>query len=137
MIGAEVQAAKAASRITWQGAKVVTFAVVLFVLVGWLWWTYIDSKRRDAELKALQTFRVSVEDRQRLYDASELARTTALAGRSAQNDDQSKVIVIHDQATREAANEDPATADFLRTRIPERLRDADARARRSRRLDKD
>jgi hypothetical protein len=133
VIGAEI----AVARSSWEGAKVVVFAVVVFAVAGWLWWTYLDAQRRDTELKALRVFQSSVEERQRLDVATDIARQTALAGRTTQNDDQTRVVVIHDTATKEAADEDPDTADFLRQRIPARLRDADARARRSRQLDED
>lgn len=133
----ETRIAAKGAKATWEGIKVVVFAIALLVVTGVLGWLYVDGKKRREELEGLQAFRTSVEERDRVSAAANKAYDTAKAEAAQQEREQVKVIIEHEQATEEARREDPTVDDFLRAPIPQRLRDADARARRADRLGED
>jgi hypothetical protein len=134
VIGAEIQAAKAGAKVTWEGIKVVVYAVVLLALAGWLFANYLDNKKRDRRLEGLETFKTSVDAQDRVTDAATGAFAQSQQSLQAQSSEQQRVLIIHETEQRKAANEDPDTRVWLDGRIPQRLRDADARARESGRL---
>lgn len=133
----ETELAARGVKLTWEGAKVVVFAIAAFVIVGvLLWWSW-GQRQREERLAGLEAFRESVQTQQMVSAGIDRAFDTARTGRARQDAQQPIVVELHDKETEEARREDPTVDDFLRAPIPQRLRDADARARASRRLEED
>lgn len=109
----------------------VILAIAMGLLIAVMWVNY--SNKMD-ELKELRDFKTATEAKEEVIKALEESFKLALDERAEQRASNANYQAKARGITQEVAKNDKATADFLATPIPDRLRNADREAR-SGRLD--
>ena len=108
---------------------------VLVILLGVFGWIRYSAYKADMEeLAQLRETKSSYEARDKVTAGARESFQTQMAAKDAQTAANTAQRIIIEQRTIEVAHEDQATADFLATPIPERLREADREARLARGL---
>lgn len=125
----ETLAAKKGIELSAKAIRVGVFVLLIGVVCSLAWCTADNIATLRTENASLREYRASNERRAGLDSTASQAASVARGEREVEDAKQADVIVIHDKATKEAANEDPSSASFLRSRIPDRLRRADREAR--------
>lgn len=130
MIGRlQIYAAEKGIKLSIAAIKAIAGVLLLIVISSLSWCTASRVAVIQAENASLKQYQADVLRREDLSAAAQEAFQTAQAEAALQDIARTEVVVIHDRATRDASNEDPATADFLNAPIPDRLRRADREAR--------
>lgn len=132
----ETELAARGIKFTAQGIKLIAFVLFIALVCALAWFTADRVATLQTEKEGLLAYKASIERRDELSSTADDAMHQALIAAAAEASNQAGVLVVHDRATQEAANEDPDTATFLRSRIPDRLRRADLEARAARSEDK-
>lgn len=128
----ETAVAKKGVQVTWATVKVLAFVAMIIAICTLAYCSMRGAQETKKELDDLRVFKASVEQQAKVSAAATEAYNRAQSEAQSQVQNQDRVLVIQDRETQNAAREDKPTADFLQQRIPQRLRDADRKARQQR-----
>jgi type II secretory pathway pseudopilin PulG len=130
----QTEAAKKGFKLTWEGVKLFLFVAMLIAIILITFFGIRGARRMQTELDLARQYRESQERQATVSAGTQTTFDKLQQGQQQREQQAPQVVVLHDLAQQEARREDPKTADFLDADIPQRLLDADRKARERRRL---